>query len=69
MNHIIYEKILNRLMKEFNTVGGPSAVGVQGNAVTTNGNIAIPTKTYKESEEELKAKKVKKPKKAKKIKK
>tara|TARA_B000000557_G_C20680143_1_gene402735 strand:+ start:167 stop:337 length:171 start_codon:yes stop_codon:yes gene_type:complete len=56
-------------MKEFNTVGGPSAVGVQGNAVTTNGNIAIPTKTYKESEEELKAKKVKKPKKAKKIKK
>jgi len=66
MNHIIYEKILNRLINEFNTVGGSSAVGVQGNAVTTNGNVAIPTKTYEETEEELKNKKIKKIKKIKK---
>jgi len=64
-NEIIYTILIEKLL-EFNTVGGAGAVGVQGNAVASNGNVAIPMRTY-EDEEEIK--KLKKKNKKKKIKK
>ena len=45
MNLQIIENILNKLI-EYSTVGGAGAVGVQGNAVADNGNVAIPMQTY-----------------------
>ena len=63
-NEIIYTILIEKLL-EFNTVGGTGAVGVQGSAVASNGNVAIPMRTY-EDEKEIKLKKKNKKKKNKK---